>query len=157
MNPSVVRLALAWLHLLALAIGVGGVWSRARALRSFVRAPDDSHALRRAYTGDAWWGIAAALWLASGLWRLLGHTEKSTSYYFGNHVFRLKIALFLGVVVLELWPMVTLGRWRSRKAEPNAGDARRIEIISYVECAIVIAIVLAAVTMARGYGAVAAG
>ena len=153
MGASVLRLLLAWIHLLALAIGVGGAWSRARALRSYVRDADDTRALRRAYTGDAWWGIAAALWLTTGLWRLLGHTEKSTSYYVSNQPFRVKIVLFVGVVSLELWPMVTLTKWRGRKVEPNPRDARRMEIISYVECAIVIAIVLAAVSMARGFGA----
>jgi len=39
MNASVVRLGLAWVHLTALAIGVGGVWSRASALREFIRHP----------------------------------------------------------------------------------------------------------------------
>ena len=157
MGASVLRLLLAWSHLLALAIGVGGVWSRARALRSYVRDADDTRALRRAYAGDAWWGVAAALWLTTGVWRLFGHTEKSTSYYVGNQVFRLKITLFVCVVLLELWPMLTLIKWRGRKAEPNARDAHRMEIISYVECAIVIAIVLAAVSMARGFGATVGG
>ena len=153
MSAATVRLGLAWIHLLALAIGVGGVWSRARALRAFVQHADDVRAVQRAYTGDAWWGIAAALWLVTGVWRLFGHTEKNTSYYIGNNAFRLKIALFLVVIALELWPMVTLTRWRRRTAEPNARDARRMEIISYVECALLITIVLAAVSMARGYGA----
>ena len=153
MNAATVRLGLAWIHLLALAIGGGGVWSRARALRAFAQHSDDVRAVRRAYAGDAWWGIAAALWLTTGLWRLFGHTEKSTSYYVGNDVFRLKIGLFVLVVALEMWPMVTLTRWRRRSTEPDASDARRIEMISYVECAPVIAIVLAAVSMARGHGA----
>ncbi|MDQ2666973.1 MAG: DUF2214 family protein [Gemmatimonadota bacterium] len=147
------RILLAWVHLIALAVGVGGVWSRARALRDSLRDPADPRALRRAYIGDAWWGVAAALWLITGLWRLLGGTEKSTSYYFANHVFLLKMALFVSVIGLEIWPMMTLMKWRTGKTSPNPRDAGRIEIISYVECALVLAIVLAAVTMARGYGA----
>lgn len=146
------RLLLAWMHLIALAVGTGGVWSRARALRDSLRDPDDPRALRRAYIGDAWWGVAAALWLITGLWRLFGSTEKSTSYYASNHVFLLKMALFTGVIALEIWPMMTLMKWRSGKVLPNPRDAGRIEVISYVECAMVLAIVLAAVTMARGYG-----
>jgi putative membrane protein len=146
------RLLLAWIHLIALAVGTGGVWSRARALRDSLRNPDDLRALHRAYVGDAWWGVAAALWLVTGLWRLFGSTEKGTSYYFSNHVFLLKIALFIGLIALEIWPMMTLMKWRSGKASPNPRHAGRIEVISYVECAMVLAIVLAAVTMARGYG-----
>jgi murein DD-endopeptidase MepM/ murein hydrolase activator NlpD len=146
------RLLLAWLHLLALAVGLAGVWARARALRDSLRDPEDHGALRRAFIGDSWWGVAAGLWLVTGLWRLLAGTEKSTSYYFSNHAFYLKMALFLGILALEVWPMMTLLRWRTNRAAPNPRDAGRIEVISYVECALVVAMVLAAVTMARGYG-----
>ncbi|MEO7712335.1 MAG: DUF2214 family protein [Gemmatimonadaceae bacterium] len=146
------RLVLAWLHLLALSVGLAGVWSRARALRDSLHDPADQRALRRAFVGDAWWGVAAVLWLSTGLWRLFGSTEKSTSYYFGNHVFYLKMTLFLALLALEIWPMMTLMRWRTKKALPNPRDAGRIEVISYVECALVIAMVLTAVSMARGYG-----
>jgi peptidoglycan LD-endopeptidase LytH len=146
------RLVLAWLHLLALAIGLAGVWARARALRDSLRDPADHGALRRAFIGDAWWGVAAGVWLVTGLWRLIGSTEKSTVYYMGNHAFYLKMVLFLAILALEVWPMLTLMRWRTKKAVPDPRDAGRIEVISYVECALVVAIVLAAVSMARGYG-----
>ena len=147
------RLVLAWLHLLALAVGLAGVWARARALRDSLRDPADQGALRRAFIGDAWWGVAAGVWLVTGLWRLIGSTEKSAAYYMGNHAFYLKMALFLAILALEIWPMLTLMRWRTKKSLPDPRDAGRIEVISYVECAIVIAMVLAAVSMARGYGA----
>jgi uncharacterized membrane protein len=146
------RLLLAWLHLLALAVGLAGVWGRARALRDSLRDPEDHGALRRAFVADGWWGVAAAVWLITGLWRLLAGTEKSTSYYLANHVFYLKMGLFLVVLALEVWPMMTLLRWRTKRATPSPRDAGRIEVISYVECALVVAMVAAAVTMARGYG-----
>jgi murein DD-endopeptidase MepM/ murein hydrolase activator NlpD len=63
------------------------------------------------------------------------------------------MALFLVVLALEIWPATTLMRWRRKKAEPDARDVGRIEIISYVQCALVVTMALAAVTMARGYGA----
>lgn len=151
------RLLLAWLHLLALAVGLAGVWARARALRDSLRDPADHGALRRAFIGDAWWGVAAVLWLVTGLWRLIGGTEKSTSYYFGNHAFYLKISLFLAIVALEIWPAMTLMKWRTKKVAPDPRDAGRIEVISYVQCALVVATVLAAVSMARGYGSPVAG
>ncbi|HEX2779845.1 MAG TPA: hypothetical protein VHM30_10120, partial [Gemmatimonadaceae bacterium] len=69
------RLALAAVHLLALGIGMGAVWARARALA----ASHEQGALRRAFAADAWWGIAALLWIGSGSWRLLAGTEKATS------------------------------------------------------------------------------
>ncbi|MCY7379303.1 MAG: DUF2214 family protein [Gemmatimonadaceae bacterium] len=151
------RLVLAWLHLLALSVGLAGVWSRARALRDSLHDPADQRALRRAFVGDAWWGVAIVLWLSTGLWQLFGSTEKSTSYYFGNHVFYLKMTLFLAILALEIWPMMTLMRWRTKKALPNPRDAGRIEVISYVECALVVAMVFTAVSMARGYGVSSSG
>ncbi|MDB4914736.1 MAG: Peptidase [Gemmatimonadetes bacterium] len=147
------RLILAWLHLLALAVGLAGLWARARALRATRVYPSDAGALSRAFTGDTWWGIAAVLWLTTGLWRLIGHTEKSTDYYTHNLIFFAKMGLFLGIFALEIWPMITLIRWRTRKSKPSTRVAVGIEYISYLQCLLVLAIVLAAVSMARGYGA----
>lgn len=147
------RLVLGWLHLLALGIGLGGVWGRARALHDSLREPADARALKRALVADTWWGVAAVAWLVTGLWRLLASTEKSTSYYLSNHAFDAKMAMFVAILALEAWPMMTLIRWRMATREPNPRDAGRIEVISYVECALVIGMVLAAVAMARGFGA----
>ena len=146
------RLVLAWLHLLALGIGLGGAWGRARALHDTLREPADERALKRALVADTWWGIAALIWLVTGLWRLLASTEKSTSYYLSNHAFYAKMGLFLAILLLEIWPMMTLIKWRTGKAEPHARDVGRIEVISYVECALVIGMVFAAASMARGMG-----
>jgi uncharacterized membrane protein len=148
----ITRLALAWIHLLALVVGLAGVWARGRALSDSLRHPEDPRAIRRALVGDTWWGIAAALWIITGLWRLLVGTEKSTSYYVVSHAFLLKMSLFLVVFALEVWPMTTLMRWRRKKREPDPRDVGRIEIISYVQCALVAIIALVAVAMARGYG-----
>ena len=151
------RLALAWIHLLALGIGLAAVWARAAALSA---ASDASH-LKRAFAADAWWGIAAGLWLITGVWRFAAGTEKDTSYYMSNHVFLAKMGLFLLILALEIYPMVTLIRWRGMLRRDGSSldftalraAARRISTISYVECLLVIAIVLAAAAMARGYGA----
>ena len=147
------RLALAVLHLLALGIGLGAVWARARALGG----PVDARSVRRALVADAWWGIAAALWIGTGLWRLLAGTEKATAYYLQNHAFYAKMGLLALILVLEVWPMVTLGRWRADvgRAEGTRGAAaaRRIATISYVEALLTVGMVVAAVAMARGYGA----
>jgi uncharacterized membrane protein len=146
------RLLLAWVHLLALAAGLAGVWARARALRDSLRNPEDPRAIRRALVGDTWWGVAAVTWLVTGLWRAIAGTEKSSSYYVESYAFMVKMALFLIVVALEIWPMRTLVRWRAKKTEPDPRDVGRIEVISYVQCALVVCIVLAAVATARGYG-----
>ena len=146
------RLVLAWLHLLALAIGLSGVWARARALRDSLRYPEDHGPLRRAFVGDTWWGVAAVLWIVTGLWRLAAGTEKNPGYYLVNHFFFLKMGLFVAIIALEVWPMKTMMRWRRMVAVPEPRDAGRIEAISYVQCALVVGMVLAAAATARGYG-----
>ena len=64
----------AWGHLLALAIGFGAVWSRRTAL---VGTLDDA-GIRRVLTADTWWGVAALVWVGTGLVRLMGDTDKVT-------------------------------------------------------------------------------
>jgi putative membrane protein len=144
------RLLLAATHLLALGIGLGAVWARGRALRGIV----DNAALRRAFAADAWWGVAAVLWLATGLTRLLAATEKSTGYYMRNPLFHLKMGLFVVLLLLEIWPMITLIRWRralGRNQTAAFGAAHRIARISTIEAFIVVVIVFVAVALTRGY------
>jgi putative membrane protein len=160
------RLTLAWLHLIALGVGLWAVLARGRALREAVRELPGVGALRRAFLADSQWGVAAGLWIGTGLWRYLGGTEKTTAYYNANHIFITKMALLAVILVLEVWPMITLIRWRvaiggrgpgeagdAPGAGVNASAARRIAAISYVQGIIVVVMVFTAVAMARGYGA----
>jgi uncharacterized membrane protein len=146
-----IRLLLAWMHVVALSVGVAGVWSRARALRDALNEPQNPTASRRVFVGLAWWGAAVGAWLVTGLWLLFTSTERSTSSYFAEPAFLLKAALVVALVGLEVWPMKTLIRWRIEKRAPEPRDAGRIEIISYLQCVLVLAIVLASVAMAHGY------
>ena len=141
------RVVLDSLHLLGLAIGLGGLWSRARALHDSLKGAGDTRALRRAYAGDAWWSAAVVLWLITGVWQLMSGSEKVVNYYSTELGFFIKMALFVAVVALEVWPTTTVVRWRFGRAEPNVRDAGRIEAISYVQCALVIGIVFAAAGM----------
>lgn len=151
------RITLAALHLVALGLGLGAVWMRAVALRSVDR---DRSALRRAFAADTIWGIAALIWIATGLWRLLGGFEKAPDFYWRNVLFHTKMGLLLVLLLLELWPMVTLIRWRmasgGRGSLPSGirftVAARRIASISSVQAVLILFMVLAAVAMARGYG-----
>ena len=133
------RIALAITHLLALGIGLGAVWTRARSLAA---TPLDAGAVQRALLADAWWGPAALLWIGSGLWRLLAGTEKATAYYLANHVFYAKMGCLVLILLLELLPMATLLRWRragaAEIASQNPPVARRIATTSYVQAALVV-------------------
>lgn len=149
-GSRVLRLLLAAMHLLALGIGLGAVWARGRALRGIV----DGAALRRAFAADTWWGIAAILWLATGLTRLLAATDKPVAYYLENPLFHLKMGLFVLVLALEVWPMITLIRWRramGRNQTAALGSARRIARISTIEAFLIVIMVVVAAALARGY------
>lgn len=154
------RITIRWLfaaiHLLALGIGLGAVWARGRALRG----PLDTAGLRRVFHADGWWGLAAVLWIGTGLVRAFGGLEKGSAYYLHNHVFWIKMVLLLLVLVLEAGPMVTLARWRGLVARGSLVDTRlsgRFGRISYVQAGLVVLMVLAATAMARGYGAGSSG
>jgi putative membrane protein len=145
------RWLLAAAHLLALGIGLGSVWVRAGALRQPL---DTAAAYRRVFTSDAGWGVAAALWIGTGLWRLFGGLEKGTDYYLHNRVFWVKMTLLLLVLILEVGPVVTIGRWRREVAAgclPDPSAAPRMARVSVVQAALIALMVLAATAMARGY------
>lgn len=144
---------LAALHLLPLGFGLGAVWARGLALGGQL----DTAGLRRVFVADAWWGLAALLWISTGLWRLLGGYEKPTTYYLQNHLFLAKMALLAMVLALESWPMMTLIGWRrriGRGESPDTGSARLLARISFTEAVLVVLMVFAATGMARGYGGV---
>ena len=115
------RILLAALHLTGLGVGLGAVWARARGFQGTLDAPG----LRRLFAADSWWGLAAVLWIGTGLWRLLAGIEKPTPYYLHNHVFWLKMAALAAILLLEISPMVALIKWRILAARGASVDVRR--------------------------------
>src|SRR5690242_8707119 len=95
-------------HLFALAMGLPGVFLRGMALRGL---STDKSALRRLFIADNFWGIAAVLWIGTGLARLFGTFEKGSGYYLNSTSFLIKMTLFGLVFALELWPMITFIKW----------------------------------------------
>jgi putative membrane protein len=143
------RWAFAAVHLLALGIGLGAVWARGQMLAA--NPPD----LRKAFYADTWWGIAAILWIGTGLTRAFGGLEKGSAYYLHNTFFRAKMTLLIIILALEIAPMITLIRWRVQVARGEQLDthlAPRFALISRVQACLVVLMVLAATAMARGYG-----
>lgn len=148
----ILRWFLAAFHLLALGIGLGAVWVRGRGLKSPLATAD----LRRVFLADTAWGLAALLWISTGLWRLLAGVEKNTEYYLQNHMFLTKMGLLVLILVLEVRPMVTLIRWRARVGRgelPDTQAAALMARISFVQAGLVVLMVFAAAAMARGIGA----
>jgi putative membrane protein len=148
------RVALASAHLLALAIGMMAAVLRGSALRE----PASLASLRRGLRMDLIWGIAAVLWVVTGLWRLLGATEKPTAYYMANMWFHAKMGLFVLIVLLEIYPMLTLIKWRmllGKGAEPSSFMSvtvgKRIALIGHVQATLALGMIIAATAMARGF------
>jgi len=144
------RWLLATIHLLALPLGLGAVWARGRALRATRSAAD----LPRAFLADNLWGLAAVLWIATGLVRAFGGFEKGASYYLNDEMFQLKMGLLVLVLLLEIWPMVMLVRWRialRRGAAIDTAAAHTLGQISAIEALLVVLMVFAATAVARGY------
>ena len=139
------------LHVLALALGLPAVYLRGRALKG----PLDRDGLQRLFAADNVWGVAAALWIATGLWRAFGGLEKGTAFYLASSLFWTKMALFLAILILETWPMLTFIRWRRILASgrvPDTSRARALYLVSHIEMALVVAMVFVAAFMARGFG-----
>jgi len=139
------------LHLLALAVGLSAVFLRGRALKGRL----DADGLRRLLAADNVWGVAAVLWLVTGLLRTFGELEKGTEFYLRSPLFWTKMTLFLLIILLELRPMVTFIRWRirlGRGEEVDTSVAPRLYTLNHVQMALVVVMVFVAGMMARGVG-----
>jgi putative membrane protein len=148
------RASLSALHVLALALGFGAVFARGLRLRDLRRAPANAEVFRRLFQADAFWGIAALLWIATGFARAFGRVEKQPEFYLRNGFFWIKMALFVFVLVLEIRPMLTFIRWRAsrkRGTAPDVGDGLgALVALNDAEVAIVVLIPFVAALMARG-------
>lgn len=143
------RWLLAALHLLALVIGSGAICIRAWSLRTTLT----EDRLRTVFRSDALWGMAALLWVVTGVWRAFGGIEKGTEYYLASTAFWIKMTLLAGVLVLEIRPAITLTRWRTatRRGERlGIDDAPLLSRISMAQVVLVGLMVFAATAMARG-------
>jgi putative membrane protein len=137
------------LHYLALAIGLPAIFLRGRALKGQL----DDAAFRQLFTADGAWGVAAALWLATGLLRTFGSLEKGSAFYLQSRLFYLKMALFLAIVALEIWPMVTFMGWRQARRQGARVDTSRVPAlyqVNHAQLALVLVMVFVASAMARG-------
>jgi putative membrane protein len=139
------------LHVLALALGLPAAFLRGRALKGAL----DAEGLRRVLAADNVWGLAAVLWIATGLLRAFGGLEKGTEFYLRSPLFWVKMGLLALVLLLEIRPMATFIRWRiqlGRGGPVDTSAARALYTINHIELAIVVVMVFVASLMARGVG-----
>jgi putative membrane protein len=103
---------------------------------------------------DIVYGIAALVLLVVGFVRVF-YTEKGSAYYFDSGAFLLKLALFVVVGLLSIYPTIQFMRWRKalregRVPDFDAGTRRRVRMLIHIELTLLFIIMLMAVMMARG-------
>lgn len=139
------------IHLLALGIGLGAIWVRGRSFLGDL----DTAGVQRTLRADTLWGVAALLWISTGLLRAFVGLEKGTSYYVHNDAFLVKMGLLVLILALEVAPMLQLIGWRVRLGSGGAVNVARAVTfgrISQVQLLLVVAMVVAAVAMSKGIG-----
>ena len=109
---------------------------------------------RRLLIADAVLGISAGLVLIVGLLRVF-YFEKGATYYFSNHAFLTKLAVFILVAALSVVPTMEFLSWRRaiKAGQVPRPDARKLRLVGgliHAELAGIVIILLAAAMMARG-------
>jgi putative membrane protein len=123
---------------------------------SFSRTPSLIEA-RRIALADRWYGISAGVVLVVGFLRAV-YFEKGMGYYASNPFFHAKIALFVLIGLLSIYPTLRFFRWG---AELKAGRApvvsepqfRIIANSLKAQMLLLVALLLCASLMAHGVGA----
>lgn len=141
------------LHSLALALGLGAVFARGLRLRELSRSLGNGEALAQLFRADNLWGLAALLWIATGLVRAFGGLEKSSTFYLRNGFFFLKMGLFVAVLGLEIFPMTTFMKWRIARGrgKPIADAPFSVLVrLNDLEVALIVLIPFVASLMSRG-------
>lgn len=111
---------------------------------------------RRIQRVDLVYGIAAGLMIVFGLLRVY-FFEKGPNYYLSNQVFWTKMALFVIIGLLSIYPTIRYIKWNPTLAEgkaPEIPDAeyKNIRLLLWLEMAGLVLILFAAPLMARGVG-----
>jgi putative membrane protein len=149
-----VRSLLSALHVVALPLGFASLFLRGMRLRELRRSRGDAGTRAALLSADNVWGLAALLWIATGLVRAFAGLERTQDFYLRNGFFWVKMGLFALVFALEIQPMVTFIRWRIAKdrAAELVGNAPldRLITLNDVEPALILVLPFAAALMARG-------
>ena len=108
---------------------------------------------RRIQRVDLWYGISAGLLVAVGLLRVF-YFEKGAAFYAANLMFWVKMALFVIVGLLSIYPTIRYIKWNPILAEnrsPVISDVeyKNIRLLLLLEMIGLVLILFAAPAMAR--------
>jgi putative membrane protein len=116
----------------------------------------DASGVARLARLDLAYGIDAILVLIAGFLRVF-FGAKGPDYYFHNHVFWTKIAIFALVGILSIRPTLRFLQWRRAlagdpSARPTAAEVKSAKLIVHIEATLVLLLPILGAAMARGYG-----
>lgn len=123
---------------------------------ALVRPSPDIETARRIQRSDRFYGMMAVLLLVFGFLRVF-YFEKGAGYYFNNSFFLIKLAVFIVVGLMSIYPTVTFMRWNKEIeqgvaptfAEADSAKLRRFLHYQLIGIAVVL---LCASLMAKGFG-----
>jgi putative membrane protein len=105
---------------------------------------------------DRIYGVASLAVLATGLARIYFGT-KGAAWYWSNWLLYVKLGLFVGAGLLSIAPTIRFARWqRALRATgdlPHSDEVRAMRRLVMAQAHILPLIPLAAVFLARGFGA----
>lgn len=109
---------------------------------------------KRLQTCDRWYGVFAVIVLVVGFLRVY-YFEKGSAFYFGSPFFHAKLALFVVVGLLSIYPTIRFIKWRAQMDGGQApvvpeAEYRLLRTILRVEMVLLLGIALCAALMARG-------
>ena len=95
---------------------------------------------------DMVYGIAATVLLVVGFVRVF-YTEKGSAYYFDSGTFLVKLALFIVVALLSIYPTIKFMGWRKalregRLPDFDAGTRRKVRMLIHIELTLIFVIIL---------------
>jgi putative membrane protein len=105
---------------------------------------------------DAISGASAGLILVIGILRVM-YFEKGADYYMHSVPFIIKMALFLAIALLSIYPTLTFLKWNKSLKQgvvPELSDAqnRTLRGIIHLELTLLVLMILCAALMAKGIG-----
>jgi putative membrane protein len=142
----------AYLHFLAVGLTAGLLLAEYWLLRR----PLDRMQVRLIGTVDLGYFLAAIGVVATGLARVL-YFGKGTSYYLANHLFWVKMAVFLVVGLASVPPTLQFIRWnREARSQPTfaplSRELDRVRACIALELGLLALLPLLATMVARGWG-----
>lgn len=123
---------------------------------ALVKPSPDIETAKRIQRADRAYGLMAGLVLVFGLLRVF-YFEKGSDYYFNNTFFWIKIAIFVIVGLMTIYPTMTYLRWNREIAqgiEPTFSESDSIKLrrLLHYQLVGILGVLFCASMMAKGFG-----